>query len=93
MGICFTREKDDYIQYDRRYVYCETCLAKIPFKQVYVMAHCLNKTHIFCSSTCYGLWVSDDEKKSKIIYCIKNLRMMFGRVITLNLFLYLFGMF
>ena len=51
MGICFTREKDDYIQYDRRYVYCETCLAKIPFKQVYVMAHCLNKTHIFCSST------------------------------------------
>ena len=67
MGICFTREKDDYIQYDRRYVYCETCLAKIPFKQVYVMAHCLNKTHIFCSSTCYGLWVSNEEKKSKVM--------------------------
>ena len=32
------------------------------------MAHCLNKTHIFCSSTCYGLWVSDDEKKSIIMY-------------------------
>ena len=62
MGICFNREKDDSLQYERRYVYCETCLAKIPFNHVYVMAHCLNKTHMFCSSTCYGKWVVNEEK-------------------------------
>ena len=47
MGICFNRDKDDYLQYDGRYVYCETCLAKVPYDQVYIMAHCMNKTHIF----------------------------------------------
>ena len=63
MGICFNREKDDYLQYECRYVYCETCLAKIPFSHVYVMAHCLNKTHMFCSSTCYGKWVVNEQNK------------------------------
>ena len=67
MGICFTREKDDYIQYDRRYVYCETCLAKIPFKQVYVMAHCLNKTHIFVRVLVMGCGFQMMRKKSKIL--------------------------
>ena len=57
MGICFNRDKDDYLQYEGRYDYCETCLAKVSFNEVYVMAHCLNKTHIFCSQECYGQWV------------------------------------
>ena len=58
MGICFTREKDEFIKYER-YIYCETCLAKIKYQQVYVVAHCLNKTHMFCSDTCYGHWICD----------------------------------
>ena len=58
MGICFTREKDEFIKYER-YIYCETCLAKIKYQQVYVVAHCLNKTHMFCSDTCYGTWICD----------------------------------
>ena len=58
MGICFTREKDECIKYER-YIYCETCLAKIKYQQVYVVAHCLNKTHMFCSDTCYGHWICD----------------------------------
>ena len=58
MGNCMARDKDDYIKYDR-YIYCETCLAKIKYEQIYVVAHCLNKTHIFCSDTCYGDWICD----------------------------------
>ena len=58
MGICFTREKDEFIKYER-YIYCETCLAKIKYQQVYVVAHCLNKTQMFCSDTCYGHWICD----------------------------------
>ena len=53
MGLCFTRDKEDYIMYER-YVDCETCLRKIPYNRVYVTAHCLNKTHLFCSRECYG---------------------------------------
>ena len=56
MGICFTREKDEFIKYER-YIYCETCLAKIKYQQVYVVAHCLNKTHMFCCNECYVAWV------------------------------------
>ena len=58
MGICFTRDKDEFIKCER-YIYCETCLAKIKYQQVYVVAHCLNKTHMFCSDTCYGHWICD----------------------------------
>ena len=58
MGICFTREKEEFIKYER-YIYCETCLAKIKYQQVYVVAHCLNKTHMFCSDACYGQWICD----------------------------------
>ena len=61
MGICFTRDKDECIKYER-YIYCETCLAKIKYQQVYVVAHCLNKTHMFCSDTCYGRWIMNEEK-------------------------------
>ena len=50
------REKEDYIKYDR-YIYCETCLAKIKYEQVYIVAHCLNKTHMFCCNECYIEWV------------------------------------
>ena len=58
MGLCLTRDKyEDYIKYDGRYVYCETCLEKIKFDDIYIMAHCLNKTHMFCSSACYSRWV------------------------------------
>ena len=57
MGIYFIRNKEDYLQYEGRYVYCETCLVKVCLNEVYVMAHCLNKTYIFCSSECYGQWV------------------------------------
>ena len=55
MGICLTRDKDDY----DRYVYCETCLAKMCFNEVYVMAHCLNRMHMFCSAECYGIWIAE----------------------------------
>ena len=57
MGICFTREKDMYLTYEGRYMYCETCLVKIPFNNIYIMVHCLNKSHAFCSRECYGKWV------------------------------------
>ena len=59
MGICFSREKDgdDYLRYEGRYVYCETCLAKIKYNNIYVMAHCQNHTKIFCSRECYGYWL------------------------------------
>ena len=46
MGLCLTREKDDCVQYDR-YIYCSTCLAKIPYDRVYIMAHCANKSFVF----------------------------------------------
>ena len=56
-GIVSNKGKYDYIKYDDRYVYCETCLAKIKFNDIYVTTHCLNKTHMFCSRECYGKWV------------------------------------
>ena len=46
MGLCLTRDKDDYVKYDR-YIYCRTCLAKIPYNEVYSMAHCANKSFVF----------------------------------------------
>ena len=55
---CFQRDKNDYIKYEGRHVYCETCLARISFK-VYIMAH-TSRTHIFCSQTCYGFWLAND---------------------------------
>ena len=55
MGIYFTREKTDYLKYEGRYVYCETCLAKIPFNHIYIMAHCLNKTHIIVVVNVMGI--------------------------------------
>ena len=58
MGNCMARDKEEFIKYDR-YIYCETCLAKIKYEQIYAVAHCLNKTHIFCSDTCYGHWICD----------------------------------
>ena len=58
MGICLNRDQDEYVGYDR-YVYCETCLARMCFNGVYVMAHCLNKTHMFSSSACYERWVTE----------------------------------
>ncbi len=58
MGLCFTRDKEEYVKYDR-YIYCSTCLAKIPYDQVYIMAYCANKSFVFCSRQCYGHWVYD----------------------------------
>ena len=59
MGNCVSRDKDDYLQYDHRYVYCEKCLTKIKYEQIYVMAHCFNKTHIFCCNDCYLAFIGD----------------------------------
>ena len=56
---CFQRDKNDYIEYEGRHVYCETCLARISFDKVYIMAH-TSRTHIFCSSSCYGFWLAND---------------------------------
>ena len=53
---CLTRDKQpDYKE--KRYVYCETCLCKIPYDCVYAIAHCANKSHPFCSDFCYKQWV------------------------------------
>ena len=59
MGLCFTRDKDE-INYDlrERYVYCDTCMAKIKYHQIYILAHS-SKTHIFCSRSCYGRWLAE----------------------------------
>ena len=43
---CFQRDKNDYIKYEGRHVYCETCLARISFDKIYIMAH-TSRTHIF----------------------------------------------
>ncbi len=59
--MCFTRDKDDDIKFDiyGRYVYCDTCLTKIKYHKIYIIAHCMNKTHVFCSRQCYGRWLSE----------------------------------
>ena len=59
MGNCLTRDKYEYLQYEGRYIYCATCLAKIPFNDIYIMAHCANKSYVFCSRECYGFWIGD----------------------------------
>ena len=56
---CFQRDKNDYIKYEGRHVYCETCLARISYDKVYIMAH-TSRTHIFCSQSCYGFWLAND---------------------------------
>ena len=56
---CFQRDKNDYVKYEGRHVYCETCLARISFDKVYIMAH-TSRTHICCSQTCYGFWLAND---------------------------------
>ena len=58
MGNCMSRDKEDFIKYDR-YIYCETCLAKIKYEQIYVVAHCFRKTHMFCCHECYIAFISE----------------------------------
>ena len=59
MGLCFTRDKDETqtIKYEGRHVYCNTCLAKVRYDDIYIVAH-TPKIHVFCSRECYGRWVN-----------------------------------
>ena len=60
INTCLTRDQVDYIKYDR-YVYCNTCLVKSKYDELYVIAPGMNKTHMFCCRECYVRWAYENE--------------------------------